>query len=181
MNKLSQIAVALLFFATGGYVTCISSASTAGSERLVQEKTAEQIYKNIQVLKGVPASQLQQVMAMFTGSLGVTCNHCHTNPFDKDDKAPKQTARRMIQMVFDLNRGNFGGREAITCFTCHRGQAKPETVLALGKNLFLPAPAAEAKGDAAMPSVDQILDRYVQAIGGKEALAKLKSRISKGS
>ena len=86
------------------------------------EKSAEQAYKNIQVFNGLPASQLQIVMTFMAGSLGVRCNYCHTNPFDKDDKPTKQTARRMIQMVFDINRGNFSGRDAVTCYTCHRGQ-----------------------------------------------------------
>jgi len=146
-----------------------------------QEKTAEQVYKNIQTLKGVPAGQVQQAMALFTGSLGVKCNYCHTNPFDKDDKPTKQTARRMIQMVFDLNRGNFGGRNAITCYSCHRGQPKPDTVVALGKNLWLTPEPTATTPDASMPTVDQILDRYTKAVGGKELLAKMTSRISRGS
>ena len=191
MKRHSRLAVALVFVATGaciGFsaesaVTPLSSvaSSVEGNHQQAQEKTAEQVYRNIQALKGVPASQLEQVMALFTGSLGVKCGYCHTNPFDKDDKPAKQTARRMIQMVFDLNRGNFGGRDAITCYTCHRGQPKPDTVLVLGKNLWqMPQPAA-AKAETSMPTVDQILDRYVQAAGGRESLAKLTTRISIGS
>src|SRR4051812_16073766 len=81
------------------------------SKGTAQEKTTEQVYKNIQVLKGVPASQLDAVMASFTGSLGVRCSHCHTpGQFDKDDKPAKQTARKMIRMVLDLNKGSFDGR-----------------------------------------------------------------------
>jgi hypothetical protein len=87
----------------------------------------------------------------------------------------------MIQMVFDLNRGNFGGRDAITCYTCHRGQPKPDTVVALGKNAWqMPQPAA-ARPDTSMPTVDQILERYAQAVGARELLAKLTTRISRGS
>ena len=146
-----------------------------------QDKTAEQVFRNIQALKGVPAPQLQQVMALFTGALGVKCSYCHTNPFEKDDKPAKQIARRMIQMVFDLNRGSFGGKDAITCYTCHKGKPKPDAVVVLGTNPWLGPEAAPATPGAATPTVDQILDRYLRALGGKESLAKLTTRVSRGS
>ena len=41
-------------------------------------------------------------------------------------------------------------------------------------------PATDAK-PAALPTADQILDKYVQAIGGKAAIEKQTSRVSKGS
>jgi photosynthetic reaction center cytochrome c subunit len=180
MKRHAMLVVVLLFVITGVCLDFSSLASPADSDPPAQEKPAEQVYRNIQALKGVPASQLQQVMALFTGSLGVKCNYCHTNPFDKDDKPAKQTARRMINMVFELNRGNFGGRDAITCNTCHRGQPKPDTVLALGRNLFLPQPASPGP-EASMPTVDQILERYVKALGGRELLEKFTTRVSRGS
>src|SRR5215216_6160787 len=153
----------------------------ASSTRQEQEKTTEQVYHNIQVLKGLPAPQLQAIMALVTGSLGVRCNYCHVNPFNKDDKATKRTARMMMQMVFDLNKGSFSGKDAVTCYTCHRGRAKPEAVMPLGQNLWQsPAPAG-AKTEAELPSVEQVIDRYEQAIGGRAALSKITSRIMKGS
>jgi len=180
MKKYSRLAVVLLFVLAGACLDSSLLALPAASEPSAQEKPAEQVYKNIQILKGMPQSQLQQVMALFTGSLGVRCGYCHVNPFEKDAKSTKQTARRMIQMVLDLNRENFGGRGTITCNTCHRGQSTPDSALALGGNLFLPQPPA-VKPDTSMPTVDQILDRYVQALGGREALEKFTSRVSKGS
>lgn len=174
-----RLAVVVMFVVAGGFLNISSSASRADSGP-AQERTAEQTFKNIQALKGMPASQLQQVMALFTGSLGVKCSYCHTNPFEKDDKPAKQTARRMINMVLDLNRGSFGGRDAVTCNTCHRGQPKPDAALSLGRNLFLPQPAA-TKPETSTPTVDQILERYVEALGGKESLAKFTSRVSRGS
>ena len=147
-----------------------------------QEKTAEQVYKNIQVFKGVPASQLETVMAFFTGSLGVRCSYCHTpGQFEKDDKTTKQTARKMIRMVFDLNKGSFDGRGAVTCVTCHRGQPKPVSVPPLGQNLWQPSNTSAAKPDAPLPSVDELLERYVQAVGGRQAIEKVTSRVWKGS
>ena len=164
------------------YATNLSPIALAADPiQTAQDKTAEQVFHNIQALKGVPAPQLQQVMALFTGALGVKCGYCHTNPFEKDDRPAKQTARQMIQMVFDLNRGNFGGKDAITCYTCHRGKPKPDTVVVLGTNPWLVPEPAAATPDPSMPTVDQILERYVKAIGGRESLARLTTRISRGS
>jgi photosynthetic reaction center cytochrome c subunit len=145
----------------------------------LQAKTAEQVYKNIQVFKGIPASELEPTMAFIAGSLGVKCSYCHTNPFEKDDKPTKQTARQMIRMVFDINKANFNGAKTVSCFTCHRGKPHPVAVPAVGANLWQPNPAA-AK-EAPLPTVDQILEKYVAAIGGEQALQKVTSRIAKGS
>lgn len=151
------------------------------SKGTAQEKTTEQAYKNIQILKGVPASQLDAVMASFTGSLGVRCNHCHVpGQFDKDDKPAKQTARKMIRMVFDLNKGSFDGRGAVTCVTCHRGQTRPANVPSLGQSLWLPSNQT-AKQETPLPSVEQILERYAQASGGRAAVERVTSRVWKGS
>ena len=143
-------------------------------------QTAEQKFKNIQIFKTLPATQIDPTMAFISGSLGVRCSYCHaSNGFDKDDKQTKLTARGMIQMVFDLNRGSFNGQGAVTCYTCHRGKPTPVSVPAVGQNLWAassPSPAPEAP-----PTVKQILDRYVQAVGGADALMKITSRTVKGS
>ena len=171
---------AILFVAPVLFVAQTSTASSPQLSGSPNEKTAEQVFRNIQALRGVPASQLQQVMALFTASLGVRCTHCHAGSFDKDDKPAKQTARRMIKMVLDLNRATFAGQEGVSCYTCHRGDVKPNGVVALGKNLFLPQPVP-ARLEGSLPTIEQVLDRYVQALGGKERLDKLTSRVSKGS
>ena len=145
-----------------------------------QEKLAAQVYKNIQVLRGVPASQLDADMAFISGSLGVRCNYCHVNPFEKDDKPTKQTARQMIRMVFALNNGSFNGQAAVSCYTCHRGQPRPVSVPSVGQNLWQPSNQA-AQQAAPLPGVDEILDRYVQAVGGRQAIERVTSRVWKGS
>jgi hypothetical protein len=146
---------------------------------LQQGKTAEQVYKNIQVFQGIPAAELEPTMAFISGSLGVKCNYCHTNPFDRDEKPTKQTARRMIRMVFDLNKGSFSGAKAVSCFTCHRGRPQPVSVPAVGQNLWQSTPTSAQESPS--PTVDQILDKYVQALGGEQALRKVTSRVAKGS
>ena len=91
-------------------------------------KTAGETYKNIQILKDLPASQLMEVMHSFSHSLGVHCSFCHVEgAFDKDDKPQKQTARKMITMAMGINKDNFGGERRVTCWTCHRGASEPES------------------------------------------------------
>ena len=91
-------------------------------------KTAGEVYKNIQILKDMPASQLMEVMHSFSHSLGVKCSFCHVEgAFDKDDKPQKQTARKMLTMAMGINKDNFGGEHRVTCWTCHRGAAEPES------------------------------------------------------
>jgi photosynthetic reaction center cytochrome c subunit len=91
-------------------------------------KQAEEVYKNIQIFKGMPAAQLMTAMGTFTKSLGVDCAYCHVpGAFEKDDKAAKQTARAMLRMVGKINGDNFNGASPVTCWTCHRGASKPES------------------------------------------------------
>src|SRR5262249_7530872 len=104
-------------------------ASPYGQEtgRQPAEQTMEQKYKNIQVLKGLPASQMRPMMNYISASLGVNCVFCHVRTgdqweFDKDDINHKKVARRMIQMTMDINKNSFQGRTQVSCFTCHRGE-----------------------------------------------------------
>ena len=90
-------------------------------------KPAEQVYKNIQVMKGVPAPRLMNAMTFFTKSLGVECKYCHVpNEFEKDDKPPKNVARKMLNMVHQINDANFPDKQEVSCWMCHRGNPKPE-------------------------------------------------------
>lgn len=90
-----------------------------------KEERTEQKYKNIQVLKGLPAERLESIMFAFKSALGVECTHCHVKDhFDKDDKAAKQLARKMITMTRNAN-AQLGGAARVTCYTCHRGQTRP--------------------------------------------------------
>lgn len=90
-----------------------------------KEERAEQKYKNIQLLRGIPSERLTKIMFAFKSSLGVDCTYCHIkDQFEKDDKPAKQTARKMIQLVRDTN-AKLGGVARVTCFTCHRGQTRP--------------------------------------------------------
>ena len=146
----------------------------------ISTQTAGQSFKNVQVLKDIPATQLEPTMAFISGSLGVRCTYCHVaGQFEKDDKPTKAAARRMIKMVLDLNKGSFNGQGAVSCFTCHRGKPTPVSVPVVGQNLW--APSSPSPSPEPLPSVKEILDRYVLAVGGAEALQKITTRSAKGS
>lgn len=92
-------------------------------------KPAEEVYQNIQIMKGVPAPRLMSVMANLNRWLGVECSHCHVDgALDKDDKPAKQTTRKMFQMVRTIATEYFPERNPVTCWTCHRGAPKPQSL-----------------------------------------------------
>jgi hypothetical protein len=91
-------------------------------------KPAEEVYKNIQVFKGMPAPRVMEAMHSFKDALGVKCSFCHVEgAFEKDDKPEKTTARKMILMARGINKDNFGGDRRVTCWTCHRGATEPDS------------------------------------------------------
>src|SRR5258708_2210109 len=53
-------------------------------------KTAEQFYKKIDVLKGIPAEEIHPAMEYITTALGVGCGYCHViGHFDQDNQPEK--------------------------------------------------------------------------------------------
>jgi len=151
-------------------------------------KTAAQQFKNIQILKDIPADQLVPAMQFISASLGVECEFCHVrDAFDKDDKEPKKTARKMLTMMMAINKDSFDGHREVTCYTCHHGSHDPAGTPIISDEEPKPEPPglAGAPGSAASapagPSADQVLDKYVQAVGGADALHKISTRVEKGS
>jgi photosynthetic reaction center cytochrome c subunit len=151
-------------------------------------KLAEEQFKNIKVLKGVPADLVFPSMQFITASLGVECEYCHVRgdkglEFDKDDKKTKVTARKMMEMMFAINKDNFEGHRDVTCYSCHRGAADPvATPLVATEDVKREAEPAKAPGEAkpVLPPADQLLDKYLATIGGEAALQKVTSRVEKG-
>ena len=149
---------------------------------VVESKTAEQTYKNIVQLKGTPAEQLLPAMQVISSSLGVECSFCHvTGKPELDDKPAKKTARQMMAMVASINQGNFGGRQQVSCYSCHHGAEDPASIPSV---LDSDAPERAETGTAATtsaPTVDQVIQKYVAAIGGADAIRKITSRVAKGA
>ncbi|HEV2290155.1 MAG TPA: c-type cytochrome [Candidatus Acidoferrales bacterium] len=139
------------------------------------EKTAGEQFKNIQVLKDIPASQLLPGMRYITSALGVECNYCHVEGnFPSDDKRAKQTARQMMTMLFAINKDNFEGRPEVSCFTCHQGHHEPMGVPALPPEAVEPDFSRLAPG---APTLDAVLAKFAQAKGGADALNKITTRV----
>ncbi len=184
------IIVAGLLAAVVGIINAQSGMSSTPekTDSASAPKTAEQAYKNIKVLKGMPADQLIPAMEFITGSLGVQCDHCHVQGhFDQDDKKPKETARKMMTMMFAINKDNFDGQRAVTCNSCHNGSLKPVGIPVItgesaGTLVAIGGTAAPENPDLSkLPSAGDIVDKYVQAIGGAAAVEKISSRVAKGS
>lgn len=146
-------------------------------------KTAAQQFKNIEVLKDIPADQLIPSMQFIAASLGVECEFCHVRgAFEKDDKKPKLMARKMINMMMAINKDNFEGHREVTCYSCHRGATNPVATPIIASDDATPVEAAPPDGEkSALPSADQLLDKYLAAVGGAEALQKITSRVENGS
>ncbi len=141
-------------------------------------KTAGETFKNVRVLKDVPADQLLPTMRFMAASLGVECDFCHVQgAFEKDDRKEKQTARKMMVMMAAINKENFDGDRDVTCFSCHRGSRAPVSIPVIAAEEAGPAPGGAAA--PALPSADQVLEKYAQAVGA-EALKRVTSRVQNG-
>src|SRR6476660_860477 len=72
---------------------------------------SDQVFKNVQVMKGIPVDQFMATMGFFAASLGMSCEDCHMAD-DRDwsgfaaDNTRKNMARRMIRMVQGINEMN---------------------------------------------------------------------------
>jgi hypothetical protein len=172
-----------------GLATCLVLWTWAGAHAAVpdpsgnQEKPVEQAYKNIQVLNGLPASELDGAMYYMSAALGVGCAHCHTNSWESDAKPSKLAARRMILMTRNINKENFSGNPVVNCYTCHRGQTQTVTMPPAVEPAWqaLEAEPAGARPVEAMPAAEQVIERYIRAIGGEGAINKLRTRVALGT
>ena len=152
-------------------------------------KTAAQAFKNIQVLKTIPADQLVPTMQFISASLGVECDFCHVErEMDKDDKKPKKVARSMMQMMLAINANNFAGERKVSCNTCHRGRLHPQAIPAIstalandeGQSVSMDNTQDDAPDPASLPSGNPVFAAYVQALGGPQ-VDRITSRVEKGN
>src|SRR5215204_4492879 len=193
------------------------AARTSAQGPPAGDKPVEQTRKNIQVLKGLPESQLFPEMNFIAASLGVQCGFCHVSQgkdaqgrtnwvWESDEKEEKKIAREMMRMVLAVGKGDYGiSRGQVTCYTCHRGQEHPQSL----PNLPLPTPsprpgppggtanaapgATPAPGTTTpgapatnaprpeQPTVQQVFDKYVAAVGQPEAVKQFQTLVAKGT
>jgi photosynthetic reaction center cytochrome c subunit len=128
---------------------------------------------------------------VFSAALGFSCEDCHTASsndwanYAKDVSPRKQMARRMVTIMTEINKQYFGGRQVVTCFSCHRGSNRPKVtpslVMLYGTPLLDELDVMLAPGPPGTPTPDQILDKYLRAVGGADRVAKLTSYTAKGT
>lgn len=161
-------------------IMILSCTAVAAFGQAMEPKTAEQVYKNIVQLKGTPANQLGPAMQFIAASLGVECTFCHVQgKMDADEKPAKKTARDMMAMTAMINKNAFGGRTEVTCFSCHHGSSHPAGSPPVLESDM--APRTEASAPAvSTATVEQIIEKYVAAVGGANAIRKIASRVEAG-
>ena len=176
--------------AIGMTVIGMMGAGLAVAQPAIQPKPllAEQVFKNIQALKGIPVDDFMETMGIMTAAIGFDCADCHVGAgTDKVDWAAdtprKIMARLMVNMVTTINKNNFGGRQMVTCWTCHRNRDKPQVTPAM--EVIYSSPNLEPDDIITqlpgLPSPESILDKYIQAAGGAQRLAGLTSFVGKGT
>ncbi len=164
------LCVLLVFLATGRQEKTGHTQSAGG------DKPVEQVRKNIQVLKGLPDSQLFLAMNFVGDSLGVNCDYCHVkgekNPqtgedtwlWEREDKREKSVGRDMMRMVLELNKTEFNREAVVTCYTCHRGSTRPERMAPLPPRDYF-GEALKPQTKRVLPTAQSVIAKYLSAVG----------------
>ena len=151
---------------------------------------SDEVFKNVQLLKGLPVDQFLGTMGFFSSSTGLNCTDCHTSDSGgdwakyADDTNLKRTTRRMITLMQMINENGFGGRQMVTCYTCHRGISSPVVMPSIDL-LYAPPPSTEP-GDPITqapgpPTPESIIDKYIAAAGGAQNVSALTSVTGTGT
>jgi hypothetical protein len=172
---------------------CLLGSVLMAGQAVPQETSppAEQYYKNVQVLTGLPVDEFLETMGMFAAATGLNCTDCHVDESGgsweryADDNQLKRTTRAMVGIMTAINKQYFGGRQGVTCYSCHNGNRRPKVI----PNLAVQYAVNPLNEDAYeilepafdAPSIDAVLDRYIAAVGGAARLKQLTSFIAEGT
>jgi photosynthetic reaction center cytochrome c subunit len=191
-----------MFWATGAALLCLlgiltvrvsarqAAPAPAAAAQAPGVLTTDQLFKNIQVLKGIPVDTFFDVMGMFASSMGEDCTFCHVKQafLDRNEFAtatPRiQRARQMIVMMQTINKNYFGATPRVTCYTCHRANTSPVNAPRLSVQYGEPDDDPNVIAfptDTNAPPANQTFDKYLEALGGTAAIAKLTSFTAKGT
>jgi hypothetical protein len=175
-------------------VWLVSITPASGQAAPAGQRMSEQAFKNVTVLKGIPVDEFMNTMGFISASTNYNCADCHVEPKVEGDwsayaqETPRKAiARRMILMVQDINKNNFGGARVVTCYTCHRNiQGAPKITPSLAEQYGEPPPIdpneVEIRRQAPdASSADQVFDKYLQAVGGAQKAAAITSIVFKGT
>jgi outer membrane lipoprotein-sorting protein len=150
---------------------------------------AEDVFKNVQVLRGVPVNDFMGTMGIFSAALGMSCEDCHragdSSWANYAAESPrKQMARSMVVMMTTINKTHFGGRQAVTCFSCHRGTDRPKVTPSVAALYDSPPPEDPRdiiEQARTSPAAEEVLGRYVEAVGGAARAATITSLTATGT
>jgi len=159
-------------------ISLVFATIFASNDCLVFAQTAGEKFKNVRVLTAMPAEQMGKVMNMMSASLGVNCSYCHegTN-FAKENVGHKDEARKMLTMTLGINTSHFEGKPSVSCYTCHRGNTNAASTIPLDSAIDSTiATRALPSHPASQPTVEAILQKHIEALGGREKLESIKTR-----
>ena len=171
-------------------VLCAFGGEMANAQLRGDTRPAEQVFKNITAMKGIPVDEFMTTMGFFSASLGISCGDCHTaesgGDWTKyaDDNALKRRTRGMIAMVNTMNKNFFAGKRVLTCYTCHRGSTSPEITPDLTQfyaTLRYREPDKMVTPFPGAPEAGEVIEKYLKAIGGEQKAAALTSIVGKGT
>ena len=174
-------------------IAVLGLLGAAAHAQVPQEKVTltDEVFKSVMLLKGIPVDTFFEAMGMFANSMGNDCTFCHTQAavFDKAkfaESTPRiQKARQMIVMMNAINKQYFAGQPRITCFTCHNGsdrpRSEPDIALQYAEPVFDPNARDMVPEPTGRVTANQVFDKYIQALGGADRLAKLTSYVAKGT
>jgi photosynthetic reaction center cytochrome c subunit len=178
------VAAGIVAFAQG------RGQAPAAQAQAPRPQMSEEVFKNVQILKGIPVDEFMDTMGMFASALALNCIDCHTpdsvgtwDNFAKETPL-KERSRKMMLMVNAINKDNFGGVRAVTCYTCHRANALPKPIPNLAAQY---AEHVEDANEVLMnripggPTADQVFDKYIQALGGAQKVGAITSFTGKGT
>jgi photosynthetic reaction center cytochrome c subunit len=187
-SRLAVICISAICLLSGGFVLTVP-AGPAGQAQQPRPQMAEEVFKNVQLLKGIPVDEFMDTMGMFASSLSLNCIDCHVaesvDSWDKfaDDTQLKRITRTMMQMVTAINKDQFKGVRAVSCYTCHHGDLRPKIVPSLVVQYSAPEedPNEVEIPPGAKGNPDDVFNKYIQALGGAQRLGALTSFSAKGT
>jgi hypothetical protein len=154
---------------------------------------AENVFKDIQVLKGITVDEFMDTMGMFAAATTKDCTGCHAPDIlsgSRDAFAKPtpmiQRARQMTVMMNTINRSFFANQKRVTCYTCHSATSSPQRVPNLSIQYGTPPTENPDRLEfVALPDrandVDAIFAKYLAAIGGAERWAAVTSLAAVGT
>jgi len=179
-------AAALLYVVVG-----VTAVGQAQGQQSAAEKVplTDEVFKSVVLFKGIPVDTFFETMGMFASAMGNDCTFCHDSGayFDKTlfaKPTPRiARARQMVMMMNGLNEQYFGGRPRVTCFTCHGGSQSPRSEPDLAIQYGAPTEDPNARDFPVDTRVtaDQVFDKYLQALGGADRVAKFTSFSATGT